>query len=388
MNKIGEIIKYHRTKRNLSQEFLANNICVVSYLSKIEQGKTIPSKEVINLLLNKLGINTKVIDQNIIDELDRYFDLFVKNEKIDDKLIINIKNNKSDLLKSTYLIKYLLFDAINNISFSKKIDIETLSKLESCMDNKEQFFYLLIKMYDTSNENELLFDKAISLENKSIVYLIYTSQLIFKGEYLKAANISHIGYQKACDEGHVRTMYDFNILLGNIYANQLNYELMMKYYTRGMDLTKYIKADYNIIYYNIGSTLLNMNQYQDGLENLLKIKIAKEDSFNFWIYHKITWAYIFLADYNNASINYEKCLNEYSKYFDDKKNNTEKLIFDILKANVEKDNVNYVNKLNELMNNKDNTYDGYVRFHLPMILKYYTENRKYKEAYLLKIKFS
>ena len=34
----GFLIRYHRLKQNISQEGLCKGICVVSYLSKIEQG--------------------------------------------------------------------------------------------------------------------------------------------------------------------------------------------------------------------------------------------------------------------------------------------------------------------------------------------------------------
>ena len=48
---VGTLIRRERLRKNLSQEGLCKGICVVSYLSKIEQGKADPSDEVAALLL-------------------------------------------------------------------------------------------------------------------------------------------------------------------------------------------------------------------------------------------------------------------------------------------------------------------------------------------------
>ena len=52
----GAVIRRERLRRNWSQEGLCRGICVVSYLSKIEQGKTEASPEVLRLLFERLGV--------------------------------------------------------------------------------------------------------------------------------------------------------------------------------------------------------------------------------------------------------------------------------------------------------------------------------------------
>lgn len=54
---IGEIIKYYRLQKNLSQEKLAQGICDRKYISHIELGKQIPTLDVVNQLSERLGIN-------------------------------------------------------------------------------------------------------------------------------------------------------------------------------------------------------------------------------------------------------------------------------------------------------------------------------------------
>ena len=55
-NFVGTLIRRERLRQNLSQEGLCKGICVVSYLSKIEQGQVEPSEEIRRLLFERLGL--------------------------------------------------------------------------------------------------------------------------------------------------------------------------------------------------------------------------------------------------------------------------------------------------------------------------------------------
>lgn len=54
---IGAMIQYYRTKKGLTQKELANGICSVSYLSKIENGSIVPKDDIIEMLFNRLDVN-------------------------------------------------------------------------------------------------------------------------------------------------------------------------------------------------------------------------------------------------------------------------------------------------------------------------------------------
>lgn len=51
----GYLIRRERLRRDWSQEGLCRGICAASYLSKIEQGKTRPSEEIVKALFARLG---------------------------------------------------------------------------------------------------------------------------------------------------------------------------------------------------------------------------------------------------------------------------------------------------------------------------------------------
>lgn len=65
---IGEMIKGLRLRAGLSQEELAFPILERSHLSKIERGVTVPSKETLKLLFERLGHNPTFIADFLIDE--------------------------------------------------------------------------------------------------------------------------------------------------------------------------------------------------------------------------------------------------------------------------------------------------------------------------------
>lgn len=60
---IGQIIKLYRYKQNMTQSELAEGICSVSHLSKIENGSKEANQDTINLLLERLGISQEKLSQ-------------------------------------------------------------------------------------------------------------------------------------------------------------------------------------------------------------------------------------------------------------------------------------------------------------------------------------
>ncbi|AMQ07417.1 helix-turn-helix domain-containing protein [Sporosarcina psychrophila] len=58
---IGQLIRTEWLKQNMKQENLANNICSISHLSKIEHGVTMPSDAVLQQLLQRLNISLESV---------------------------------------------------------------------------------------------------------------------------------------------------------------------------------------------------------------------------------------------------------------------------------------------------------------------------------------
>lgn len=63
LNDFGQKIRYFRLCKNLSQSELANGICSNSYLSKVENGKMVPSSEIKELIFERLDISLETLEE-------------------------------------------------------------------------------------------------------------------------------------------------------------------------------------------------------------------------------------------------------------------------------------------------------------------------------------
>lgn len=62
---IGSMLCELRTKKKFSQKQLAEGICSVTYISKIENGKKIPSEDITVKLFSRLGVNPSLFYTNL-----------------------------------------------------------------------------------------------------------------------------------------------------------------------------------------------------------------------------------------------------------------------------------------------------------------------------------
>lgn len=71
LSNIGNIIRWKRTLLGLSQEELADGICAVPTLSRIENGERMPTQNHLELLLQRLGYSDMMLI-NLVDENNFY----------------------------------------------------------------------------------------------------------------------------------------------------------------------------------------------------------------------------------------------------------------------------------------------------------------------------
>lgn len=62
--QIGSLIKYHRTKKGITQRELAMGVCSIPHLSKIENNSKDANKETLRLLLERLSINLQDVEKS------------------------------------------------------------------------------------------------------------------------------------------------------------------------------------------------------------------------------------------------------------------------------------------------------------------------------------
>ena len=177
---IGTLIKRERLKRNYSQEGLCRGICVVSYLSKIEQGKVEAGEDIISALLERLGISCET-DRGFLKEAGKrieelYEKLYAGSLVQEDVAVLQQEYNR--YMASEYMLDVMLFIRL----FSENEDgTETeLAEYIECMSQRQYELYL----YSTCEENQERLELLLKL-NPNGFYLNVAGVFYWaKGEYV------------------------------------------------------------------------------------------------------------------------------------------------------------------------------------------------------------
>ncbi|MBM7706933.1 transcriptional regulator with XRE-family HTH domain [Chryseomicrobium aureum] len=111
--KIGSLIKFHRTKQGLTQQTLADGICSVPHLSKIENNSKEANEETIRLLLERLSIDLQDVEKlevEIKELLKQFTDQMYYVEREEAAKSYATLKNKEDLIPFTeHLYLYELY---------------------------------------------------------------------------------------------------------------------------------------------------------------------------------------------------------------------------------------------------------------------------------------
>ncbi|MGB6407404.1 MAG: helix-turn-helix transcriptional regulator, partial [Planococcus donghaensis] len=147
--KDGALLKYHRKKRGLNQEQVAEGIVSTSYYSKIENDLIEPASDTYNLLFEKLGLkrtDVEIENQKFIKLLMDWEKPLLFNSLEEATLIkenlenLLIKVTKVDLLLE-YQVKLVRFCIIaKQLSDIKKLII-VLAELTEKFNLRTSFFY-------------------------------------------------------------------------------------------------------------------------------------------------------------------------------------------------------------------------------------------------------
>jgi HTH-type transcriptional regulator, quorum sensing regulator NprR len=113
--EMGPFIKLQRTKRNMTQEELAEGIVSLSYLSKIENQKTKASPQIIQLLCDRLGIELMdKADSQIEEKCKEWYDLLFDRY---DKQLITANYEELQQMMDRSINNHLIMFEIHKIRY-------------------------------------------------------------------------------------------------------------------------------------------------------------------------------------------------------------------------------------------------------------------------------
>ncbi len=370
MNYQGYLIARERLRNNWSQEGLCKGICTVSYLSKIESGKSAASGEILSLLFERLGLRydpTLETEARIV-ATEGYNFLFAFRMDELQKLL-----GKHDLLHFRATEASLDLDMLNAIVDTYE-PLNTV--LESCMDARSLALQRVLQKRA---------DDAVLLFPNAYTHLMAGISAYEKGYYSKAIEAFQSAYELAAREGAIRIMLQCKVFSGNSYCNQQDLVNMERSYQVARRIAEDLR-DLRIlesIDYNIASSWIIAGRYEDAYNWFSKIEHP-----TIMFLHKLAICCEKTQRYEEglAALDRAEKMDAEEMYEPDEiAPHLAKQLLAPVKYRLEHldylEHEEYGTMLLDCFHQCCNELpSGYAIFHLPWVLEWYKSTRQYKKA--------
>lgn len=225
MNNIGLLIKMSRIQQNMKQVTLARGVCSTSYLSKIENNQTIPSEDVLQLLLERLNLDYEDLsmeqETEFLSELYLiYKDAIINRNKEEILEKLSSYNQRNFLFKdeqnfytyNLYLFRlYLIADSnVENLLNLK----EALNQMQEKFDDRQCFLF---------NTNCGILLHVEQKYKESLIYLESSLDLItlFHLDDWEIADFYNVLSISYLSNGHLLNTIEYSTKALNYYKDNL-----------------------------------------------------------------------------------------------------------------------------------------------------------------------
>lgn len=251
MNYAGFLLRQERLKRNWSQEGLCRDICTVSYLSKIEQGKVVPSDDILRLLMEKMELPWGSPSPGMAEWIEELYEaLFSYDKDLASRISL------TDELQYLYSPFGADWQLLQRIVLHPGQPLE--EELEACLDNRQLALQRMLQGR---------YEEAVQLYPAAFFYSAAGGSHYGSGRITAALEAFQTGYRLAAAEGRPRVMLYCKTLMGNCYSNQHDLAAMQSHYAVARRLAAALRDTEMLtsIDYNIASTQLEAGQYEKAL---------------------------------------------------------------------------------------------------------------------------
>lgn len=386
-NPIGTLLKLERTKQNKGQKEVCYGICVPSYLSKIEHGSVTPDEEIVEKLFRRLGIAYEGNRPEFAiygEEIEKYF--YSLHYRLD------TKNQYASLLKHDLQLSYsaLAIDWLLVKGLEGEPVRPQLKPLRDNMSAKQRAYdtFLRFDEYTDSAERVLDIEEASGAVNNSFAMLRLCMAYFLHGDYSSIHRMESRIVAMALEEGNTFSLAEYYLLNGSAYACLGMEEMMMTNYNRAIRLLQNTgwKEELWGVYYNIGSTYINLYNYDLALEYLHKSQEMRKTP-EFLTLHKLAITYI-RSNRLKEGRDYLEQMKEMllSRQIDTE---LEHLIYEEALMECQEDfpekaflaDPKYLELLERLITVlKRERHFGFLYFYRDMVVEAYKKQRKYKQA--------
>ena len=303
----GFLIRRERLRQNLSQEGLCKGICSVSYLSKIEQGQVHAGPEIVERLLQALGLRAQIdVETEAVAAraLREYFDRFLLCTLSADGRDAWLDAHAGALESSPLALSIELYRACiamhTDDQAALAAALEALSSFVDYLQGEQLALYAMGRalLCEDGHAREEAFAQAERLRPCTLLFLWRAHFSFARGRYIQAGQEAERAYALACEEGNGTVLFDASFLLGCCYANQRHYPSMMRAFRRTLALAHTLRpASVGEIEYNIGATCLELCRHEEA-RDWLEAALAHASSYgveNLLVRHKLALVYTHLG---------------------------------------------------------------------------------------------
>ena len=368
----GVLLRRERLHRNWSQEGLCRGICSVSYLSKIEQGKTEAAPEILRLLFARLELpwHDSPEEQRFgAETVERFYEALLSCDPHFEALQEEFLKQEECLKNGPYALDAMLMRGF--LSEPRKPADEAA---EPYFDRRQLALQKVL-------QNR--YDEAIRLYPCAYTFLMAGINAYEIGEnHAAALEYLRESYRLAADEGQARIMLLSRLFTGNCYCNQVDLENMSAHYRIAERLAQTLEDDIALteIRYNTASAQIEGGQFAEAYTYFSALQNPSMMDL-----HKLAVCCEKLEKREEALNALEQADKMESDY---PPTELAKRMCGLVRFRLE--NGDYLRLpeygeelLSVFAQCRKKLPIGYASFHLPWVLEWYTATRQYRLAYEL-----
>ncbi len=361
---VGLLIHNKRIEKGYSLESLCRGVCSISYLSKLEKGSINIKDDIVDLLLQRLDLHINEDIGELSNKVDAFYNSFIP-------FLLDESNLFTDKEIDCLLNSRLFLDGLIIKTWQEGLNSDELAYYEKYFTFRQKKRYYQILVYeDKKDYKELLNDFP-----ESVSYSIIAQSLYRKGEYARSIPYFIHSFDLASKQCDLDNMIYAKFGLANVYACLYDIKACIDEYDNVLKLIDLNHSNLKkYIFYNIGATYAELEQYMKALEYLNKV-----DDVSVFYYQKLALCYKGINDYQKA---YEALECGYKLGIE------QSYILDFIKYSLDHKDYLYSEEYGNILNDtlikiKKLMPHGFYYLYQKELLKYYEANRKYKEAYSL-----
>lgn len=263
-------LKFHRLKKGISQEQLCEGICSVSYYSKIENGQTVPSEEILSHLKRRLNVSINIQDNSrqAREILQSWYKQIIFSDEAEIKsTYTELKEMMSEVFEPTLHNLFILFEfryLLRIRDFKKASDLrDDIENLKDIFDETSFYYYYkfngqYLYFYGDYHASTQMYEKAEAISKggsietweKADLFFHMASSYFYVYKVSKTAEYTNQALELFYGEMNYQRTAECQLILGVSYKRTGDYE----------------KAEASFALAQKAAKNLNMKQLQKGVD--------------------------------------------------------------------------------------------------------------------------